>query len=184
MVTTASKKEVQGYFSPREGDQDAGRPELIPSARKGGPKDNLCLLQMGEDDVTLEHGGDESKNPGHPYVQFYVDVLAPEEFEEGRIRGMFYFPVMPEDTDDTKAMKIFDSQMKKNIGQVEAVLGEGTWASIEATDLEDGLEQLINLLDGVSFVGEIGIEKAKGGFGAKNRINKFLHSDTWNEAGE
>lgn len=177
----ATKEEVQGYFSPREGDQDADVPELIPSARKGGPINNLCLLQMGEDDVTVEHGGDESKNPGHPYVLFFSEVLAPEEFEEIRIKGMFYFPVMPEDTSNEKAMKKFDSQMRKNIGQVDAVLGEGTWASLNAESLEDGLNELVTLLDGVSFVGEIGIEKAKKGWPAKNRINKFAPSDTWTE---
>ena len=182
MVATANKNEVQDYFA-LEGDQDAGAPELIPSARKGGPADNLCLFQMGEDEVELQHGGDESKNPGHTYVSFIAEVLAPEEWEDSRVRGMIYFPPTPEDTDDAKAMKKFSEQMRRTIGQVDGILGTGTVSSLEG-DLESRLEEIINLLDGVSFVGEVSTEKAKGGYRAKNRINRFLHSDTWNEAGE
>ncbi len=181
MTATASREEVQNYFNNRVGDQDAGAPELIPaSERKGGPPEGLCLFQMGEDDVTLEHSGEESKNPDHPYILFFAEVLAPEEFEGTRIKGMFYFPVMPE-ADDAKAMKKFDAQTARNIGQVDAILGEGTVASIEAVDLEESLDELISLLDGASFVGKVGIEKAKGEYAAKNRITRFAQAETWTE---
>ena len=188
MVATASKEEIQNYWDV-PGDQDAGTPELLPTnPKKGAPEGALYLLQMGDDDVTLKHSESDS-NPGHPYIEYYVSVLSPEEFtpEEypgGRFRGMFWFPVVPEDTDDTKAMKVYGEQMKKIIGQVDGILGERTVASLDSTELEARLEELVGLRDGASFVGEMGKEPAKGGFRAKNRINKFFHSDTWNEAGE
>lgn len=176
----ATPEEVQGYFGNRVGDQDAGAPELIStSEKKGGPKDGLCLFQMSEDDVELRHSGEDSKTPDHPFIQFYAEVLAPEEFEGVRIRGMFYFPAMPEDQDDAKAMKKFDEQMKRTIGQVDGILGEGTMASIDAVTLEDSLDELVYLLDGASFVGKVGVERARGEYAAKNRITRFEAPDTW-----
>ncbi len=135
------------------------------------------------------HSGEDAKTPDHPYILFYAEVMAPDEFtpdefEGGRIRGMFYFPAMPEDPDDAKAMKKFNKQMERTIGQVDGILGEGTMASLESTDLEESLEELIPLLDGVSFVGKVGKERAKGGFSAKNRITHFAPPETWSKAGE
>ena len=178
MVTTDD--EVQAYFSGREGDQDAGAPELLPTReKKGAPKDALYLFQMSEDGVELQHSGEDAKTPDHPYISFYAEVLAPEEFEGSRLRGMFYFPAMPEDTDDPKAMKRFDEQMKKTVGQVDGILGEGTMASIEAVGLEESLEELVVLLDGANFVGKVGVERARDGYPAKNRINHFSSAEDW-----
>lgn len=181
-MATATKKEVQDYWG-TPGDQDAGGRELLPtSERKGAPKDALYLFQMIEDEIELKHSGEEAKIPDHPFIAFDAEVLAPEEWEGERVRGMFYFPAMPEDTEDTKAMKKYGEQMKRTIGQVDGILGHGTVASLDATDLEARLEELIGLLDGVSFVGKVGSEKAKGGFPAKSRITRFEMAETWTEA--
>lgn len=183
-MATATENEVQSYFGGREGNQDAGAPELLPTnVKKGAPKDALYLFQMSDEDVTLEHSGEDAKTPDHPYIAFYAEVLAPEEFEGSRVRGMFYFPTMPED-DDAKAMKKFDEQMRRTIGQVDGILGEGTMASLSATGLEESLDELIPLLDGVSFVGKVGLERARGGFPAKNRITRFEAPESWSEGGE
>ncbi len=182
-MATATKEETQAYFGGREGDQDAGGRELLPTReKKGAPKDALYLFQMIEDEVELKQSGEEAKIPDHPFIAFDAEVLAPEEFEGERVRGMFYFPAMPEDTDDLKAMKKFDEQMKRTVGQVDGILGEGTMASLAATSLEDSLDELIPLLDGVSFVGKVGFEKAKGGFPAKSRITRYVLAETWTEA--
>lgn len=179
----ATKEETQGYFNGREGDQDAGGRELLPTReKKGAPKDALYLFQMIKDEIELKHSGEEAKTPDHPFIAFDAEVIAPEEFEGERVRGMFYFPAMPEDTDDAKAMKKFDEQMKRTIGQVDGILGEGTMASLDATDLEESLDELIPLLEGVSFVGKVGVERARDGYPAKNRITRFEAADTWTEA--
>lgn len=183
-MATATDQDTQNYFGGREGDQDAGAPELLPTReKKGAPAGALYLFQIGDDDAELQHSGEDAKTPDHPYVSFFAEVLAPEEFEGSRVRGMFYFPAMPEDPDDAKAMKKFDEQMARTIGQVDGILGEGTMASIEGS-LEDSLEELIPLLDGMSFVGKVGVERARDGYPAKNRITRFAQADTWNEAGE
>ncbi len=183
----ATATELDDYWG-QPGDQDAGAPELLPTnPKKGAPEGSLYLLQIGYDDVELRHSESEA-NPGHPYIQCYVQVLAPEEFTPelfpgGRFRQMFWFPAMPEE-DDAKVMKAYGEQMKKIIGQVDGVLGEGTVASLDATELEPRLEELVGLLDGMSFVGKVGVERGKDGYPAKNRITHFAPADTWTEGEE
>ena len=63
---------------------------------------------------------------------------------------------------------------------MEGILGEGTIESIGWADgMENMCETLVDMLDGASFVGKVGVEKASGGYNAKNRINEFFASSTW-----
>lgn len=174
-------QDVQDFYSGVVGDQNAGAPELLPTdERKGAPKGALYLFTMEDDSVELKHSGEESKNPNHPYVAFRAEVIGPDEFEDSFVRGMFYFPALPDDTADSKAMQKFNKQLQRTIGQVEGILGEGTIESIGWADgMENMCETLVDMLDGASFVGKVGVEKASGGYNAKNRINEFFASSTW-----
>ena len=179
-MAASTKDKTVGFFSGRGTAERSEGPSLLPTTRKeGAPKENKWLVQFAEDSVEIRHSGDDSKNPGHPYLAFSLSVVEPVEFENRKVFGMMYFPADPdEDCEDDVRDQIIRSQ-KEFGGDIDHILGEGTFDGTPGDDLTEVLENLAYQLDSIICVAKIGKEKEKNGFPAKNKVYNFYAGDTW-----
>lgn len=182
---TATKEQVSRFFAGVEGDQDAGGIELLPTKdQDGAPPENLYLFQIDEEETEVRHSGDESKNPGHPYINTRNVVMEPEEFEDRSVFGLFYFPADPAEDASDKDLRKYDGQRERFVGQVDAILGKGACAALQGDTLEELMEELCGQLQGATFVGTVGVEKGRNGYKPKNRITNYAMAETWGQEDE
>ena len=175
---------TKGFFAGVEAVEPRGGFEILPvTTATGAPRDQKWLVQIVEDSVEVRHSGDFAKTPGHPYLAYSLAIVEPEEYANRRVFGMFYFaPDAPEDASPDDQTKVSESRGKVKY-QIDAILGEGTFDSIFATDLEDAMEQLCPMLEEVYTVAVIGKESGKKGTPyegeVKNKVLNFLPGDSW-----
>lgn len=179
MVT---QEKVKGFFADVEGDQGTGSQPLLPTRTKdGAPKDNKWLMHFVEDQVEVMY----AKSDGHPYLGFRAEIDEPAEYSGRQVFGMFFMPRTGGD-DEAK----YQEQMGRVVGQIDGVLGVGTCAGLESDTLESSLFELVPMLENVTFVGKIGLEKGKKRdpsdeshdaerYPDRNRIVRFEPEDTW-----
>ena len=133
----------------------------------------------------------------HPYIAYSAEVDEPEDYAGRRVFGMFFFPrPVAEDAEDPDAeAEKYDRNLDRVVGQVDAVLGDGTCANLETEDLVTSLEEIVSLLENTSFVGKIGAERGKKvdpddtdkdaeRYPTRNKITYFEPADAWEPTGE
>ena len=183
------QNKVKGFFAGVEGEQGSSSPDLLPTRTKdGAPEGNRWLLHMAEGEVEVRH----TKEDEYPYISYRAEVDEPVEYAGRAVFGMFFFPrPVGEYVDDPdEAEKKYDAQISRVVGQVDAVLGPGTCAGLETTELEDTLAELVPLLENASFVGKIGRERGKKKdpddeakdaerYPDRNRISYFEPTENW-----
>lgn len=183
----ANKEQINGYFAGRTGDQGTAQPSLLPTkARDGAPPGNKWLMHFTEGEVEVRR----TKDDDYPYISYRAEVDEPEDFAGRGVYGMFFFPrPLADDAEDGDVEK-YDRNTDRVIGQLDAVLGEGTCANLEPDNLEAALDELVSLLENASFVGKIGKERGKKvdpddegkdaeRYPDRNRISYFEPGDTW-----
>lgn len=186
-----NKEKVKGFFAGVEGDQTLPQQELLPTKKKdGAPDGNLWLTHFVEGDLEIRYTNADA----HPYISYRAEVDEPVEYEGRNVFGMFFPPRPIEDPDDEEEQEKYDGQMKRFVGQIDAVLGEGTCGSLDTDDLESSLMELIPMLENSGFVAKIGFERGKKKdpedtdkdaerHPNRNRISHFYHADTWQRGG-
>ena len=182
----ATKDKVQGFFAGVSGDQGSEKRALLPTkTRDGAPRGNKWLMHLVEGDVEIRYTREDS----HPYISYRAVVDEPVDYEGRSLFGMFWFP-RPAEEGDEEAAAQYQTNLDRVVGQVDAILGEGTCAGLSTETLESSLFELVPLLENVAFVGKIGLERGKKKdptdasndaerYDDKNRISHFDHSDTW-----
>ena len=182
----ATKDKVQGFFAGVTGDQGSDQPTLLPTkAKDGAPRGNKWLLHFVEGNVEVRYAKDDA----HPYLSYQAEVDEPSEYAGRSLFGMVFFPRPAADESD-KELDKYQSQRARAVGQIDAVLGEGTCAGLESEALEGVLFELVPMLENVGFVGKIGLERGKKKdpddeakdaerYPDRNRISHFDHADTW-----
>lgn len=183
----AVANKVKGFFGDVAGKQGDDSPTLLPTKVKdGAPAGNLWLMHFVEGEVEIRY----TKMDDHPYLSYRAAIDEPEDYAGRNVFGMFFFPRTPADTDDSDAQEKYKEQLERVVGQVDAVLGEGTCRSLGTDTLEASLQELVPMLDNVGFVGKIGLERGKKRDSAdtdkeaerypdRNRISRFAAADTW-----
>ena len=181
----ATKDKVQGFFAGATGDQGSDQPTLLPTKTKdGAPRGNKWLMHLVEGDVEIRYTKDDS----HPYISYRAAVDEPADYEGRSLFGMFFFP--RDVQEDEEGQEKYAKQRDRTVGQIDAILGEGTCANLETDTLESSLFELVPMLENVAFVGKIGLERGKKKdpddedkdaerFPDRNRISHFYPSDTW-----
>ena len=178
---------IRNFFAGIPGEQGPETPPLLPVNEKdGAPTESLYLLQFVEDGVEVRHSGENSRHPGHPYINYKVEVVAPDDYAGRPIYGMFYFPApLEEDIDpESKQAKDHSRQTAQFVGALDEILGEGTLGELQGGTLEDTLTGLVDMLEGEVFVGKVGVQAARKEDGvvvypARNRITYFHNKTTW-----
>lgn len=180
----ATKEQVSRFFDGVEGDQDAGGVELIPVGKKSDVPGDLYLFQIDEDETEVRHSGDDSKNPGHPYINTRNVILEPVEYEDRSVFGLFYFPADLDADVSAKDQEKYDNSRRRFVGQVDGILGEGACAMLDGDTLEELMENLAEALQGMTFVGTLGMERGRNGYRPKNKITHFAMAETWGQEDE
>ena len=131
-----------------------------------------------------------SKEDDHPYINYRAEVVEPARFGGRTLFGMFWFPRLPASDAPERDHRVYEEQSKRVVGQVDAVLGIGTCASIAGEGLEAVLAVLVGMLDNEQFVGKVSVEKGKkvdptdkskdaDRYPPRNRIVYFEAADAW-----
>jgi len=184
-AATKTQEIMESFYGSVTPDAEAGGFTLLPTTvAEGAPEGNRYLMEFTDPEV--KEGGDNSNNPGRPYVNVRLAVVEPDFFEGQGFFTMFYLPVPP--TDDMKPSKIksTNANTARLFGQLDRILGEGTALELFSgvTDdetLREAMDNLVDQLDGERIVAEVKVQKPKkdSGYDAQNVVKQYHEVDTW-----